>query len=139
MYATISDVKNQYRSLSFDEGSSLSENAVLSIMERQSALIDSVLVAYYQLPIISGDIHVLTELEVLLTVANVDEILAGVGGNAETLVRSQQNRVRADEIFRKIRSGEIHLVGAGRKTAGFANGNDEAGITPTFQRNAEQW
>ena len=147
MYATIQDIKDDWKKINFTAANAIvNEAKVTAMIEDETAYINAWISNKYSVPVAQGDspnsYAVLKRICIFRVSERIKNILEVKTGENQTDSAEKQNKNFArtpNSDLRDIQSGKMQLSDAIRSSNGMGSFNIDCGVEFTFDTTKQQW
>lgn len=145
-YAAIADIQTEFKNMTFNSASPVTDTQVTAFIGQASAYIDSTVGMKYELPIVaSAALSVLKNICVFIVVERLKPLLKIDTGGSKGNQAPQTSNLRtvADQMLKDIQSNKTDLAVLGAVLRSSGDGADSNNvrnsITPRFKSDEDQW
>jgi len=141
-YCSVTEVASEFKDISFDADSSITETEIEDFIDQESAFIDAKIAEKYETPVTgTSALLVLKKICIAVVAYRAKLILAVKTGEDSVDQETRANYQMVSKMISDIAAGKTVLSDATRATAhdGFASYNSDQLIEPVFDVTSQQW
>lgn len=147
-YATVAEIASEFKSITFDSNSALTDTEVGAILDQTDALINAHLSVRYITPITGAEsLLILKKIEIDFASYRVAKILnlkKEIPLPDTTVIQDLNNGAAfktSSKMLERIYNGDIPLPDAvpNSSATGFSDYNSANSVEPIFKRDVKQW